>query len=1125
MLVFAILITSSLSVHIPVRAAMTLTAQPYAPNTDTQLRLRWSPVPATAVYAVYRDAEAVPVGVIDVESTLDALSYIDTGLTPGTSYTYEVRAFSDPEMNNLIDSVTVPNAAQPVVATTAMIPPSGLSSVYNINTGEITVTWQSASLAAAQTSIVDASGNNILGTVSAPQTSCTFLDPAATSGISANYYAVSTDGAASTATSQAISVLPVTPPEISATMANGITTVSWNSYAYIQYFSLERSRYNGVSWNGWETVASNIASGAQSITDTPAMAGPYRYRLAAKALSQYTGYSNVTDVVYKPAAPTNLTCSLEAADRIQLQWTNHNDNWSSLVIQRRVGSGSYTDIANVNKETTSYIDHFKFAIGNTYTYRVVAYDSAGNQSAGQECAITITVPAAPGNLQVTITSSAALTVNWTDNSNNESGFKLERKVDSGSFTELVTTTALSFEDTDVTPGHTYTYRVRSYNPVGHSAYSNETAASLSKVVPPESLELSAVSGTQVNLKWGYPGTSLYGTVIERIGGADTTWRTIATLPAGTTTYSDSNNLSPNTTYYYRLKAVAGQVYSLYHPNTAGKEVTTLLGSLALTAYATSGNQIYLSWGGGTGATEYTVERKTQNGTYTVVATLSSNTTWWNDTNVIPNAIYTYRVKGSRSGNQSPYSAEVTVANTYLEAPSALKAEVIPDVGIQLVWTDNSMLENGFEICRWQSGVADTMEYFYTDQNVTSYLDTSIVEGIQYYYAIRAFTSMNDTYSAYTSAVTAGVGIVPAPDDFDYSIASSTSVILFWNDNAPAESGYKVERRMDGSEQWVEIASLAPNVETYTVYGLNPEKKYYFRIKAYSYASGISAYSSELEVTTRKPAVPVNLTLKVVSSNQIDLQWEDRSDNEEGFKVERRGTTGTYTVIAILGPGSSTYSDRTLKPKTKYTYRITAYNKNGTASSSVVSETTQALVTFSDINGTAVSWAKEAIQNLAGRGIVAGDNYNRFRPTYNTTRADFICMVVRAFGLEASAVGGFKDVKPGDWFYSEVMTAARLGIISGGPNNTFRPNEFISREDMAVIAVRAADAAGKPIYRHSNGVLEKYRDKNQISSYATSSLAALVGEGIVGDRSGQYIEPKGAVSRAEAAVLIYRLIER
>ncbi len=93
--------------------------------------------------------------------------------------------------------------------------------------------------------------------------------------------------------------------------------------------------------------------------------------------------------------------------------------------------------------------------------------------------------------------------------------------------------------------------------------------------------------------------------------------------------------------------------------------------------------------------------------------------------------------------------------------------------------------------------------------------------------------------------------------------------------------------------------------------------------------------------------PSNLTATAVSSTRIDLNWQDNSDDEKGFKIERRqGQTGDFSQIAKVGADKTNYSDKGLSAGTTYYYRVKAYNAQG---NSDYSNTAQATTLSSSSN--------------------------------------------------------------------------------------------------------------------------------------------------------------------------------
>jgi len=170
-------------------------------------------------------------------------------------------------------------------------------------------------------------------------------------------------------------------------------------------------------------------------------------------------------------------------------------------------------------------------------------------------------PAAPSNLKATAMSDTRIDLSWADNSDNEEGSKIERKVyDVGlptSWAEITTVTAnvTTYQDVGVSPCMTYLYRVRAFNAAGDSPYSNETSATAFGEVfnPPNNLTATPVSMTQINLSWIDDSDCELGFKIEGKTGLSGTWSEIAQVGMNVMSYQDTG-LSPNTTYYYRVRA-------------------------------------------------------------------------------------------------------------------------------------------------------------------------------------------------------------------------------------------------------------------------------------------------------------------------------------------------------------------------------------------------------------------------------------------------------------------------------------------------------------------------------------------------------------------------------------------
>ncbi|GGA19503.1 endo-1,4-beta-xylanase [Paenibacillus physcomitrellae] len=177
-------------------------------------------------------------------------------------------------------------------------------------------------------------------------------------------------------------------------------------------------------------------------------------------------------------------------------------------------------------------------------------------------------------------------------------------------------------------------------------------------------------------------------------------------------------------------------------------------------------------------------------------------------------------------------------------------------------------------------------------------------------------------------------------------------------------------------------------------------------------------------------------------------------------------------------------------------------------------------TFGDLQN--VPWAQQAIGALYARGIAEGTSADRFSPSSRITRADFISLLMNTLELKGtgSSAAVFYDVQSTAEYYGELAAAKELGIVTGNEDQLFLPNQPISRQDAMVMASRALKTAGRTTEDRSS--LEVFADQASISDYAKDSVSAMVGSGLVQGKGGSRIAPLDSLTRAEAAVILYRI---
>ena len=184
--------------------------------------------------------------------------------------------------------------------------------------------------------------------------------------------------------------------------------------------------------------------------------------------------------------------------------------------------------------------------------------------------------------------------------------------------------------------------------------------------------------------------------------------------------------------------------------------------------------------------------------------------------------------------------------------------------------------------------------------------------------------------------------------------------------------------------------------------------------------------------------------------------------------------------------------------------------------------TKAGITFADIKK---SPNKAAIEALAAREIINGMNEAEFRPDATMTRAQYATIVVKALGLTPKAGGKFKDVTASTWYAAYVGTANTYGIVNGRSDTEFDPEGTITRQEAAVMTIRAAKLCGLDTAMseaEQNDILCDYMDYRQIASWAKESMAYCYWNEIL-NTDDLNAEPTREILRGEVAEMLYRML--
>ena len=175
--------------------------------------------------------------------------------------------------------------------------------------------------------------------------------------------------------------------------------------------------------------------------------------------------------------------------------------------------------------------------------------------------------------------------------------------------------------------------------------------------------------------------------------------------------------------------------------------------------------------------------------------------------------------------------------------------------------------------------------------------------------------------------------------------------------------------------------------------------------------------------------------------------------------------------------------------------------------------------FTDIQS---HWASSSIERIAKLGILKGYEDGTFKPNKPITRAEFSAIVARAFGLRGSGAQlPFKDVAFDKWYTDSIVALYDKGIVAGRPDGTFGVNDVISNQEMAVIISRTLKALALELKVERDYV--PFKDEQLISPFAKDAVQELYKVGLINGTPNGTLNPKGGATRAQVAVIIERTL--
>ena len=742
-----------------------------------------------------------------------------------------------------------------------------------------------------------------------------------------------------------------------------------------------------ASGGGWRLLATTL-SVVRAFRDATAPAGTaHRYRVRA-VNANGPGAPAFVDVV--PAQPPGPPRALEATAAgptvIELDWTAPSTAGAVLTTSYRIEVSS-TDTrgwevveADTQSPATSYI-HTLLSPGTTYYYRVAAINSAGRGSWSDIATATteLRAPDAPGRLTAQARGISAIELAWRAPSSSGTarvtGYRIQwSSTGTGGWRSLVANTGSTttrHTDDGRPPGTTRYYRVAAISAAGTSAWSNIAHATTDDLTVPGAptglrVTSNALGGSnELLLTWTAPasngGSPITGYRIER-RSRTSDWKIhVSSTGSGactTCTYTD-RGLSPNTTWFYRVRALNAQGQG---GASNVDDATTLAAPPGppqnVRARGTGPDSILLAWDapedvGGARVTGYAIQRIGPNDNSWITHRTNTGTTatTFTDTGLQPATRYRYKVAAINRVGTGQWSFEASTS-TYPDTPGAPVGLTAREVGtsrIDLSWsaprnTGGAPIRT-YLIEAWSEAIDDWQTIRRHPASAgTRFSDLNLQPATTRRYRVAAINTAGTGPFSNTARATTEATVPGTPRSLDAEADGTSRIELSWreptSDGGSRITGYRIEVSEDGGARWDNLVANSHNTRTAYVHtGLEPATRRHYRVSAINRIGvGRSSRVASAITDATVPDAPTGLTATAVSPTQIDLFWlapaYDGGAPVTGYRIEVSETGAAWTdLVANTGSRATTFPHTGLLPGSTRHYRVSAINRVGPGAAS------------------------------------------------------------------------------------------------------------------------------------------------------------------------------------------------
>ena len=541
--------------------------------SSSQINLYWTDNSSNEDgFEIHRSVNDAPFTLL-APTAPNAVSYSNLGLSPATSYCYQVRAYRRTGKNTAYSAFTIS-----ACATTAPAAPSN-TNVTPASSNVVDVTWTDNSATEDGFRVERAASSQgtwtLVAVTPANVTSYREWYVPAEQLVCYRVTGFGPDGS-SDPSNVDCTTPPAAPAGLTATpTSDNAIALAWAPGSGVQDgYEVQRSDASGI----WTVIANLPANAASHRDATVSTDIQYSYRVRAKKDGGFSDFSNTATALIagtRPAAPSVVTAIPTGSTAVAVSWNDNSSNEEGFVVKRSTdGQATWVTAftaaaANGSRQTALDGDRES---EQPVCYQVFAYNAKGSSDPVPGDVACTTPPAAPTDLVATTASDYAVDLQWANHSTTADGYAVQRVYYSGYYYyyyEYYVTIATvgpgetSYHDGGHSPGENNTYRVIALKDGGESDPSNQASA-WTEFPPPAPTGLTATPGAtagHIDLAWTYATNEAEYFGIERCQGdasacGDYSFNLLVWVNGTDLTFSDGA-LQAGITYTYRVRAYAG----------------------------------------------------------------------------------------------------------------------------------------------------------------------------------------------------------------------------------------------------------------------------------------------------------------------------------------------------------------------------------------------------------------------------------------------------------------------------------------------------------------------------------------------------------------------------------------